>query len=147
MVKQFREAATEKFGENYFSAENHFGAPFAPKSGHVRTVEHPSWWEFVQWLIANKKYPERFDEHWKPFSLHCAVCSLPYNYILKFENLWEEEEGLFEEMGVADQVPREWMNKGVGTDEENLVKSYLSLLEEDDIDQLAEIYRLAGTIY
>ena len=91
----------------------------------------------------------RLDEHWRPFSLHCAVCSLPYNYIIKvshlnvradntqsflqtletrhqveesssnpkllyvrlyqhsctqFENLWEEERGLFEEMGVADQV-------------------------------------------
>ena len=34
-----------------------------------------------------------------------------------------------------------------GTDEENLVKSYLSLLEDDDRDQLAEIYRLTGTIY
>ena len=73
-----------------------------------------------------------------------------YNHgpCIQFENLWEEEEGLFEEMGVADQarqmltklilgqlkhkmkrenclrsnfktfvfyqVPREWMNKGVG---------------------------------
>ena len=26
-----REAAIEKFGETFFSAENHFGAPFAPK--------------------------------------------------------------------------------------------------------------------
>jgi len=114
MVRDFRESALEKFGEAYFSAENNFGAPFAPESGNVRTVDHPSWWEFVQWLIANKPYPERLDEHWRPFSLHCAVCSLPYNYIIKFENLWEEERGLFEEMGVADQVPQEWMNKGVG---------------------------------
>ena len=26
-----RELALEKFGETYFSAENNFGAPFAPK--------------------------------------------------------------------------------------------------------------------
>ena len=121
--------------------------------GSVRTVEHPSWWEFVQWLKSNKLHPERWwlcndmwrshkcgnpkkhccfynasmllvkcscchppscdqtrpcskscgqtrpctrpdqtlfkkvvarlDEHWRPFSLHCAVCSLPYNYVLK----------------------------------------------------------------
>ena len=78
--------------------------PFQP--GSIRTLEHPSWWEFVQWLIANKLHPERcwlvsfypmlkisncltkrcrFDEHWQPYSIHCAVCSLPYNYILKVD--------------------------------------------------------------
>ena len=31
--------------------------------------------------------------------------------------------------------------KGEGPDEETLVKTYLSLLEEEDINQLVEIYR------
>ena len=35
-------------------------------------------------------------------------------------------------------------NKGPG--EENLVNSYLSLLEDEDINQLAEIYRCANMI-
>jgi len=141
IVRQFREPALQKFGSEYFSAENNFGAPHVKKPGSIRTLEHPSWWEFVQWLIANKLHPERFDEHWQPYSIHCAVCSLPYNYILKFENLLEEEQGLFEIMGIADQVPHEWMNKGVGIDEENVVSEYLALLGEEELNQLEEIYR------
>jgi hypothetical protein len=31
IVRGFRESAVEKFGETYFSAENNFGAPFAPE--------------------------------------------------------------------------------------------------------------------
>ena len=31
--------------------------------------------------------PSRYDEHWKPASLYCSICTFPYNYVLHFEDI------------------------------------------------------------
>ena len=55
--------------------------------GSVRTVEHPSWWEFVQWLKSNKLHPERWwlcNDMWRSHKCgnpkkHCWILSCFYN--------------------------------------------------------------------
>ena len=63
IVSRYRAAAIEKFGQDYFSADNNYGAPV-----HVegRREELPSWWEFVQWIIDTADSGRDLDEHWRP---------------------------------------------------------------------------------
>ena len=34
----------------------------------------------------------RYDGHWRPYTMFCSVCFIPYNYILHFENIQEEQK-------------------------------------------------------
>ena len=87
-----------------------------------RTGREPSWWEFVS-AVLNEGL---MDEHWKPVGCSikkyfltfdfsqiltlCSVCSLPYDFILKFENLAEEESYLRERLGLENVLkPRYWI--------------------------------------
>ena len=63
IVRRYRPAAIEKFGQEYFSASSHYGAPVYVEG---RTEELPSWWEFVQWIIDTAHDVRDLDEHWRP---------------------------------------------------------------------------------
>ena len=94
---------------------NHFGSP-GPMTESQRVSSLPSWWEFVQHLIHTPAYRymcvdnlnvpmtmtryvdilnvpmARYDGHWRPYTMFCSVCFIPYNYILHFENIQEEQK-------------------------------------------------------
>jgi hypothetical protein len=48
MVDSYRAQALKKFGAEFFSEKNHFGAPVTPKG--LRRRELPTFWEFVQYI-------------------------------------------------------------------------------------------------
>ena len=81
---------------------NNYGAPF-PVNRSWRDEHYPSWWEFIQYLLNTS--PGSYDEHWKPASLYCSVCSksLEYNHILHFENI-ETEEAYLAKILVAEEL-------------------------------------------
>ena len=83
---------------------NNHGAPYPPARSW-RDAAYPCWWEFVQYLLHSNKHS--YDEHWKPASLYCSVCNslMEYQYILKFENLLQEE-AFFAEAISAEEVIR-----------------------------------------
>ena len=54
--------------------------------------------------VCSVHHPHSYDEHWKPASLYCAVCSFPYNHILHFENIQQEEKFFAEEMSSSDFI-------------------------------------------
>lgn len=138
IVKRFRKAAIEKFGENYFSEENHFGSLLPRKK---RTADLPIFWEFVQYVIGIP--PRSFDEHWKPNYLFCSFCKIDYRAIVKHENLAEEEPELKIWMNVTNlpekhhHVIRE---KNISSKE--ITNKYFELLTDEDIFKLYQIYKL-----
>ena len=67
IVARYREEALSKFGQEFFSPENSFGAP-VPVPG--RQAEMASWWEFVQWIITTLgRTRGNSDVHWRPYRL------------------------------------------------------------------------------
>jgi len=139
IVSQYRKGAVIKFGDDFFSSQNNYGAPF-PVLRTWRSEKMPSWWEFVQSLLSTP--PSSYDEHWMPISLYCSPCSLPYNRILHSEYIQEEEHQVALEMGAGHLIKPRWENKNTGTwDKESLLERYFSLLSDDDITALYSIYK------
>ena len=100
----------------------------------------PTWWEFVQYILHTAA--QSYDEHWKPFSLYCSVCSFPYNYILHFENMEAEERLFAEEMDAGDLIKPRWENSNArGLGREELVGMYFNMLDDQDIAALYRIYK------
>ena len=46
----------------------------------------------------------RYDAHWRPYSLFCSVCLLPYNHIIHFENLNQEEKWIIKKMSASEVI-------------------------------------------
>ena len=127
-----------KIPSNVYSLRNNFGAPL-PVMRTWRSSAYPSWWEFVQYVLHTS--PSSYDEHWKPSSLYCSVCSFPYNNILHFETIVTEEKFFAEEMGAEDLIHPRWENRNdEGLKKEEILGKYFSLLDDQDIDGLYKIY-------
>ena len=117
---------------------NNFGAPL-PVNRTWRSESFPSWWEFVQYIIHTPL--SSYDEHWKPASIYCAVCSFPYNHILHFENIQQDEKFFAEEMSSSDLIHPRWENRNdEGLAKEDILNKYFSILDDDEIMDLYKIY-------
>eukprot|EP00092_Neocalanus_flemingeri_P032094 GFUD01034882.1.p1 GENE.GFUD01034882.1~~GFUD01034882.1.p1 ORF type:complete len:436 (-),score=99.92 GFUD01034882.1:116-1423(-) len=138
IVKKYRKGAELRFGPDYFSKENNFGSPI-PLLSSWRSRSLPSWWEFVQYILHTS--PSSYDEHWKPASLYCSVCSFPYNYILHFENIQQEEKFFAQEMSASDLIHPRWENRNdEGLAKEEILGKYFNMLDDKDITALYKIY-------
>ncbi len=110
IVSKYRQGAIQRFGQDFFrykqnigkwtsklrdcfcSQENNFGTPF-PVAYHQRpSAELPTFWEFVQFVIASAYK----DDHWVPILSACHPCRLNYDYIIKFEELTSETEAFLD---------------------------------------------------
>ena len=49
-MNRFRAAAVRRFGREFFSRRNNFGAPLPLRKKGRRTGELPTFWEFVQFV-------------------------------------------------------------------------------------------------
>ena len=81
-----------------------------------------------------------------PFSFYCDICLIPYNYVLHFENL-EEEERLLVKRLEAEKIikpKRENMNTNKSPD---IFTKYFSQLDQTDIDQLYRLYQTDFEIF
>lgn len=83
IVEMYRERALEEFNDNTFT-------------------ELPVFWEFVQYLLHSD--PFGFDEHWLPISLHCSMCRIDYNYIIKFEDFTNEGSAFLRLTGLTNDT-------------------------------------------
>ena len=89
IVQKYREEGLRKFGKEFYIRNK--GAPF-PVPG--RTIDQPTFWEFVQGITRLGLV----DRHWNPVYLHCNLCHTTYHFILKLETLAEDEEKMFKIM-------------------------------------------------
>eukprot|EP00092_Neocalanus_flemingeri_P016665 GFUD01018028.1.p1 GENE.GFUD01018028.1~~GFUD01018028.1.p1 ORF type:complete len:470 (+),score=128.33 GFUD01018028.1:311-1720(+) len=138
IVTQYRNEAVRRLGEDFFAEKNYFGSPL-PVMRTWRSESLPSWWEFVQYILHTS--PSSYDEHWKPASLYCSVCSFPYNYILHFENIQQEEKFFAQEMSASDLIHPRWENRNdEGLAKEEILGKYFNMLDDKDITALYKIY-------
>lgn len=139
IVSEFREKALQHLGKDFFSSDNNFGAPI--KVNGNRTVDLPTFWEFVQYV---KKTPhQRMDEHWRPANNYCSLCTISYDYYIKFENF--DEEGkylktLLEPLNGIDSSELALNVNPTGLKKEDLTQLYFSTLSESDVMALYKIY-------
>ena len=77
-----RTRAKKRFGESFFSKANNFGTIFSDMRID-RTLEQPTFWEFVQSVKENPTG----NEHWSPIHYYCDPCTFKYETIAQFEHL------------------------------------------------------------
>ena len=102
MVAKYRREGLERFGEGFY--ESNSGAPVSVRG---RTLNEPTFWEFVQAIIREGVN----DRHWNPYHLHCNLCHVEFNFIVKLENIVEEEKELFRFLNIDDIVSSQWTNR------------------------------------
>ncbi|XP_064086270.1 carbohydrate sulfotransferase 11-like [Macrobrachium nipponense] len=73
--------------------------PFLWKTRKNATVMDITWPEFVSFVVRKRG---RSDEHWTPYESLCLPCQIDYDFILKFETLDEDAEGLLRAIGAPD---------------------------------------------
>ncbi len=137
IVSRYRANAIAHLGRDFFSKENNYGAPV--KVNGNRTAALPSFWEFVQYVKVSK--PQNMDEHWRPTTNYCSLCSIKYDIIVHFENLGNESQYLKHVID-PDRISEESrMNPTpTGLKHEDLTKKYFEQLSHSDIMALYKIY-------
>ena len=55
---------------------------------------HPTFSNFVDFIILQVSQSRKLNEFWVPYHMYCSVCALKWNYIIHYENL-EFEENFF----------------------------------------------------
>ena len=74
---------------------------------------------------------------------YCEVCTIPYNYILHFENLESEERHLINILNADNVLETRYENvyHRDGLTDQELINKYFLLLDQSDVEQLAIIYQ------
>ena len=126
-VQLYREAGKKVFGEIKYMNMSRMHSPCMSRL-------EPTFWEFVQYVVRNPLA----DEHWKPYSHSCAVCSVTYTFVIKFERLEEEEMELMSILGMSERFPPMFLKMKSGR--ENVTEKYLKMLRKEDCMKLVEVY-------
>ena len=92
--------------------------------------------EFVQWVLDSPIV--KLNEHWQLATVRCFPCAIEYDFIGKFENFQDEFPDLYKAAGVPS-VPFEFSFVSHNTSAQ--VNHYYSQLSQEQILQLAELYR------
>ena len=144
IVYRFREKAIETLGSDFFDKSNNYGTFLKVENDNRPNANLPSFWEFVQSVIIKLN----MDEHWQPMFQYCSVChpiQLQVNpYILKFENLNQEQAAFIEDVGwrnAIDNTVQLNVNRFAGMSSEEITNLYFSNLSDNDIKNLYKVYK------
>ena len=138
IVKKYREEGIKKFGKQFYETSGQNGSPVQISD---RNGNEPTFWEFVKAVLDNGL----MDEHWKPIIDLCSACAhgMQFDFVIKFENLAEEERYMIERLEIAKIVIERWENKNqAGNMTEEIRAKYFSMLSEDEILQLYLFYQM-----
>ncbi|KAL7646632.1 UNVERIFIED_CONTAM: hypothetical protein RMT77_001883 [Armadillidium vulgare] len=107
-----------------------------PNNSYTNPVG-PTFREFLQY-ITSRIIPD--DEHWIPYYIHCSLCRVKYDFVLRIENIEEDTNLLvkYQNLNISNIGWRNPTSGGVSTDEvvckyfheidsnlyKNLVKKY-----------------------
>lgn len=144
IVGRYRTEALNRFGKKYFSEANNFGAPIPVNT--ERTADMPMFWEFAKYVLDSNP-AVKMDVHWRPAYLHCSVCKMSYDVIVKFENLafeshWVKKNVLkVTEGDLSSGIPIFNKNQASNVKNDELTLLYFNLLTDDEILALYNIYK------
>ena len=100
--------------------------------------------EFVEFLIdkAANKGSNSFNEHWKPQSLLCDICTPGFDFIGKHETLIEDSRIMLNELKVASRYVFPENNTDLyKTRTSDIYEQYMRNIPRDKIKKLYEIYK------
>ncbi|XP_076065209.1 carbohydrate sulfotransferase 11-like [Oratosquilla oratoria] len=104
------------------------------KDHHAVTKREPTFGEFVDYIVDTEVW--KFDEHWRPMWLQCHVCEFHYDFVVKYENLKEEQTALEDEFKKNKNLPKSFRGLGAennGGTNSSMVQSYLRQLSKDQL--------------
>jgi len=90
--------------------------------------------EFTQFWVETR----RWDEHWGQFDRLCHPCAVNYDFIGRFENLFEDASYLIKKAGIDDRVSSlSFRSSNTAAD----MLHYYSQIPKQRIFQMAQIYQ------
>uniref|UniRef100_A0A0A9Z3E0 Carbohydrate sulfotransferase n=2 Tax=Lygus hesperus TaxID=30085 RepID=A0A0A9Z3E0_LYGHE len=93
--------------------------------------------EFTTFLVNSAK--NGFNEHWKPIHSLCEPCYIKYDFVGKYETLWNDANFILKSIGVSNftfpYAPR-------SSSTSKQLRRYFSNLSSERISNLYEIYKL-----
>ncbi|XP_047483943.1 carbohydrate sulfotransferase 11-like [Penaeus chinensis] len=101
----------------------------------------PTFPEFVDYLLEERAKGKAPNEHWAPYHSFCSPCQLPFDYVLRFESLLEEEAFLIQAVPGLSTVVHPRRLHSSHTDYEAVTKLYFSQLSRTKLAGLYEIYK------
>ncbi|XP_026477900.1 carbohydrate sulfotransferase 11-like, partial [Ctenocephalides felis] len=101
----------------------------------------PTFSEFTNYLVDERKARRPLDMHWTPITEFCTPCQLRFDVIAKVETLKDDQQYLIEEAHLQKLISPQWKNSGKGKTTTQLVAEYYSQLTKKQIMQLYDIYR------
>ncbi|CAL4122498.1 unnamed protein product, partial [Meganyctiphanes norvegica] len=109
--------------------------PFAAPVG-------PTFPEFASYIAMVRKYAYYIYEHWRPFHMHCSPCHIEYDFVLRFENLYNESHDFIEYLNRTSEIQPRWDNPtGGGQTTSEIACSYFNQLTVEIINNLVNKYK------
>jgi len=145
IVAKFRTKAIQKFGDEFFSAKNNYGAPLPVKDNGRPSSDLPIFWEFVQFVIESRK--GAMDEHWKPTFNYCSMCVLNYDYVIKFEDYLNEAKAFLKTSNLNTLANEEVLEEAINPNRpgemssSDITEKYFGMLSDEDIHKLYQVYQ------
>ena len=103
--------------------------------------------EFIQYVVDLHKDHGIFNEHWVPQYQITFPCAIPYNFIGKFETLYQDMDFVVRKLYKLNETTSlpfsAWKT---ATDESKIARFYKDIPREN-IDLLREIYKYDFMLY
>jgi len=105
----------------------------------VRKAGRPTFLQFIDYLLRTKI--EEYNDHWRPYWLHCNVCRLDYDVFVKFETISEDTSVIEELSGLGNEkLVFPWTNRMNGGSNKTL--EYFQPLGRERMWKLFKIYQV-----
>ncbi|XP_076029929.1 carbohydrate sulfotransferase 11-like isoform X2 [Oratosquilla oratoria] len=99
----------------------------------------PTFIEFVKYVVTVRVD----DEHWRPYNLHCSLCYINYDFILRFENMYDESHHFITYINQTEKIKPRWDNPTKdGATNIDVSSQYFKQLPSYLIKLLIEKYRI-----
>ena len=132
LVAKYRNEGVKIFGKEVYA--KNFGSPINVPE---REGDEPTFWEFIQGILQDGI----LDRHWSPYYLHCSLCNFEPSYIIKFENMKQEEKYIIDKIHAGHLLqPGTWLNRNRAEDTVAVMKLYYSMISLPELVQLRDIY-------
>ncbi|KAK4328898.1 hypothetical protein Pmani_000707 [Petrolisthes manimaculis] len=107
----------------------------------------PSFRKFVEFVLSEEEKGNEHNEHWAPYHRFCTPCQFPFDYILHFETLSEEEAFLLEKVPELKDVLTSTQLHDSHTDYNSATPKYFSQLPRPLLVALYTLYRTDFEIF
>lgn len=114
---------------------------YRKRKKNVIYPKHPTFFEFISFILDEVKKKNALDMHWTPITKFCSPCQVKFDIVAKFETLDEDQRYLIAKANLNNIIKPEWKNYGKGRNTQDLVTKYYSQLTREQLDGIFEFFR------